>query len=322
MSVGAARRADRRGRCRCVVMCRSSVRAESRAARIGAGGRDRRAPLRDQRRSPAAMSGCEVAVVVEMRHLARAAARARASSGGARAQRRVEVAALRGGQQLDADHVRRRSRPSAAAGARRARPSRRGPPGWPRSGSNRRWPDGRAACSPTTSAAAVTCGIMKPEFSPGFGVRNAGRPRQRRVDQHGDAALGERADLADRQRDHVGGEGHRLGVEIAAGQRLAGRRRRSADCRRRRWPRSPSVVGGLAQHVEHGAHHLRLAAQAVGVLHALVADADARRGWRCRPSARAARRPPRSGRDGGAARGCADRTARRSPWRRRSTARR
>ena len=33
-----------------------------------------------------------------------------------------------------------------------------------------------------------------------------------------------------------------------------------------------SVAGGLAQHVEHGAHHLRLAAQAVGVLHAVVAD--------------------------------------------------
>ena len=27
-----------------------------------------------------------------------------------------------------------------------------------------------------TSDAAVTCGIMKPEFSPGRGVRNAGRP--------------------------------------------------------------------------------------------------------------------------------------------------
>ena len=56
--------------------------------------------------------------------------------------------------------------------------------------------------------------------------------------------------------------------------------------------------GGLAQQVEHGAHHLRLAAQAIGVLHALVADADARRGWRCRPSARAAPRRSRSGRDG------------------------
>ena len=37
-----------------------------------------------------------------------------------------------------------------------------------------------------TSAAAVTWGIMKPELSPGFGVRNAGRPRQHRIDQHGE----------------------------------------------------------------------------------------------------------------------------------------
>ena len=33
-----------------------------------------------------------------------------------------------------------------------------------------------------------------------------------------------------------------------------------------------SVARGLAQQVERGAHHLRLAAQAIGVLHALVAD--------------------------------------------------
>ena len=41
--------------------------------------------------------------------------------------------------------------------------------------------------------------------------REEGRkPRQGRIDQHGDAALGERADLAKRQRDHVGREGDRL----------------------------------------------------------------------------------------------------------------
>ena len=188
------------------------------------------------------MSGCEVAVVVEMRHLARAAASAHASSGGLDRSGAWKSQPCAAASSSMRDDAARRSRPSAAAGARRAPPSRRGPPGWPRSGSNRRWPDRRAACSPTTSAAAVTCGIMKPELRPGLGVRNAGRPRQRRVDQHGDAPLGQRADLADRQRDHVGGEGHRLGVEVAARQGLAGRRRRSADCRRRRWPRSSSVA--------------------------------------------------------------------------------
>ena len=69
-----------------------------------------------------------------------------------------------------------------------------------------------------TSAAAVTCAIMKPELSPGSGVRNAGRPGQSRIHQHGDAPLRQRADLADRQRQHIGREGDRFGVEIAAGQ--------------------------------------------------------------------------------------------------------
>ena len=96
-------------------------------------------------------------------------------------------------------------------------------------------------------------------------------PGQRRIDQHGDAPLGERADLADRQRDHVGGERHRLGVEIAAGQRgivLGKDQRIVGDAVGLGLQR----VGRLAQHVERGAHHLRLAAQAVRVLHALVAD--------------------------------------------------
>ena len=46
-----------------------------------------------------------------------------------------------------------------------------------------------------------------------------------------------------------------------------------------------SVVGRLAQQVERRAHHLRLAAQAIGVLHALVADEVRGADRRCRPSA-------------------------------------
>ena len=111
---------------------------------------------------------------------------------------------------------------------------------------------------------------MKPELRPGFGRQERRQAGQRRIDQHGDAALGERADLADRQRDHVGGEGDRLGVEIAARQRLVGvgeDQRIVGD--------AVGLVGerrrGLAQEIEAGAHHLRLAAQAIGVLHPLVA---------------------------------------------------
>ena len=99
----------------------------------------------------------------------------------------------------------------------------------------------------------------------------------------------------------VGGEGDRLGVEVAAGQRFAGvgeDQRIVGDAvglglQRRR---------GLAQQVEHGAHDLRLAAQAVGILHPLVADQMRGADRASRPSGRAGRRPSRSGRDGGAAR--------------------
>ena len=92
---------------------------------------------------------------------------------------------------------------------------------------------------------------------------------QRRIDQQRDAALRDRADLADGERDLVGGEGHRLGVEIAAGndgvvgqhQRIVGDRI-GLDLER---------AGDRAQEVEAGAIDLRLAADAIGVLHALVA---------------------------------------------------
>ncbi len=60
----------------------------------------------------------------------------------------------------------------------------------------------------------------------------------------------------------------------------------------------PSVVGGLAQQVERGAHHLRLAAQAIGVLHALVVRRMRGADRRCRAISRAAHPRLRSGRDG------------------------
>ena len=115
------------------------------------------------------------------------------------------------------------------------------------------------------------------------------------------SAARQRADLADRHGDHVGREGHRLGVEIAAGDDLARSRRRSAGCRRRRWLRCRASSAAWRRMIERGAHHLRLAAQAIGVLHAIVVGEVRMRGSRCPPSARAARRRPRSGRDGGAA---------------------
>ena len=120
--------------------------------------------------------------------------------------------------------LRRGSRPSAAAAARRARPSTRGPPGWRRSGSNRRWP-GRALLVLGHQRRGRHLRDHEAGIKPGLRRQERRQARQRRVDQHGDAPLRERADLADRQRDHVGREGHRLGVEVAARQHHARRRR-------------------------------------------------------------------------------------------------
>ena len=47
------------------------------------------------------------------------------------------------------------------------------------------------------------------------------QPGKVRVHQQRNAALGQRADLGDREREVVRGEGDRLGVEVAARQYLA-----------------------------------------------------------------------------------------------------
>ena len=159
----------------------------------------------------------------------------------------------------------------AAGAARRAPPSRRDLPGWRGSGSNRRSPAARAACSRSPARPPSPAAIMKPELSPGSGVEERRQAEtERGIDQHRDAPLGDRADLAERQRDHVGGKGHRLGVEIAAGDDLAGlgkHQRIVGDAVRLDRQRAR----GLRASGRGSAHHLRLAAQAIGILHALVA---------------------------------------------------
>ena len=143
---------------------------------------------------------------------------------------------------------------------------------------------------------------------------------QRRIDQQRDAALGDRADLADGDRDLVGGEGDRLRVEIAAGHhRAVGQHQRVVgdgirfDLQR---------AGRHAQQIEAGAIHLRLAADAIRVLHALVAFEMAVADFRPLQAAPAATMPRRSGPDGRAAYGFPDETARTSPSRRQWKARR
>ena len=122
-----------------------------------------------------------------------------------------------------------------------------------------------------TSAAAVTCGIMKPELRPGLGVRNAGRR-----DSAGSTSMAMRRSASEPI------------SQIASAIMSAAKATGSA------WKLPPdsatpssAKISGLSEtplassastpatwrsSVQNGAHHLRLAAQAVGVLHAVVAD--------------------------------------------------
>ena len=127
------------------------------------------------------------------------------------------------------------------------------------------------------SAAAVTCAIMKPELSPASRDQERRQPREGVVGELLDPPLGDGAELGGGERQHVGGERHRLAVEVAARDHLASI---GEDQR---------VVGDgvhLHQHlaldvgeqVAAGAVHLRHAAHAVGVLHPHVAAGGASRG--------------------------------------------
>ena len=119
---------------------------------------------------------------------------------------------------------------------------------------------------------------MKPEFTPPSRTRNGGRPDSVASISKRDAALGQRADFGGGQCEVVGGERDRLGVEVAARQHFAGVRENQRIV-------GDGIgfqqqhVGGVAHLVQTRAHHLRLAAQAVRVLHLVaigVRNVDAR----------------------------------------------
>lgn len=209
----------------------------------------------------------EVAVFFQRRHL-RTQRGAHGFQRGTGAQRRMEVAALRRGQQFDADHVGRvlghLHQPACAVrghrhmvflvGRGRDRVNAGGV------GALLVFRDQRGSSHLRNHETGIQTGTWGQE---------GGQAGQRRIDQHRQAALADRTDLAHRHRQHVGGEGHRLGVEVAAGQRFAGIGEHQRivghavgfDFQRGR---------GLAQDIQRRAHHLRLAAQAVRVLHAHV----------------------------------------------------
>ena len=82
------------------------------------------------------------------------------------------------------------------------------------------------------------------------------------------------ADLADGERGHVGGETHGFSVEIAARQGLVGLVSLAGEDQRIVRDAIGLIgqgEGGLAEDVEGRAHHLGLAAQAIGILHPGIA---------------------------------------------------
>ena len=86
------------------------------------------------------------------------------------------------------------------------------------------------------------------------------------VDQQRHAAFGQRADFGNGQGQVIGGKGHRFGVEIAAGQDVVVVAEYQRIVRNRVGFHFQHA-GGVADLGQAGTHHLRLAAQAVRVLH-------------------------------------------------------
>ena len=109
----------------------------------------------------------------------------------------------------------------------------------------------------------------EPGVETGLRCQERWQAGQSRIDQKRDPSFGQRADLANRERDHVGGEGDRLAMKIAARQRFV-RFRENERIVRDGVGLGGERRGGLAQEIKAGAHNLRLAAQAVGILDAFI----------------------------------------------------
>ena len=284
--------------------------------------RPRRAPRRlaRARRAPrsrrTATRSCAVG-----RDARRARARAPPRAAGDERERPAELERLAGGEQLDRQDAPTCSRRRAPPCGPRSRPSRRGPPCWRRSGSSRRSPGARAVLFSDARAAAVTCAIMRPDWSPPSRARKAGRPesagftsRSMRRSLMAPSSATAIASTSAAMR-------HRLAVEVAARRAARPSRRTPSGCRWRRSSRPRACAERSARASRDGAVHLRHAAQAVGVLHlAAVAVRLAQRAAREEPRAGCA--PTRPGPGAAARRGCAGRRRRRCPGARRGSGRR
>ncbi len=155
----------------------------------------------------------------------------------------------------------------------------------------RRWPDARASCS------RGQCGRghvrdHEARVDAGSRTRNGGSPDSVASISSAMRRSDSAPTSADRQRQRVGGEGHRLGVEVAAGEHFA-----SSEPRRPREHQRivgdtalasiSSVTAPPADQVEAGAHDLWLATQdCTGPARGRRPRPDARHGSRCRRAVR------------------------------------
>ena len=133
-------------------------------------------------------------------------------------------------------------------------------------------------------AAAVTCAIMKPEWSPLCAREERRQVAQRGVHQAVAAPLADGGELRGRQAHDVGRDRHRRAVEVAARDDVArvGEHHRVVG---RRVGLDRDGPAGERDRVARRAVHLRRAAQRVGVLHlaaVLVRLVDAAAGERAR----------------------------------------
>ena len=201
-----------------------------------------------------------------------------------RRQRPAQVDALRGGEQLDRD-----DRRGVARHRRQARA--------PRTVAMLTWSSWFAEVGSESTLTRVRERLVLGRERRGGDLRDhearvdaavldqeRRQARQVRVDQQRDAPLGERADLGDREREVVGGEGHRLGVEVAAREHVARCRRTRAGCRTRRWLRSAARRGVRA--AGRGTRPSPAAGSAGSTGPARGGSRRARRGSRCRRAAR------------------------------------
>ncbi len=123
------------------------------------------------------------------------------------------------------------------------------------------------------SAAAVTCKIMKPEFSPASANQKRRQLAGLRIGHLLDAPLGNSAQRGERDGHLIGGHRQRLAVKIAAADHFA--RTGAGISKDERIVRGAvefdrECRANLRERVAHRSVNLRRAAQAVRVLHARV----------------------------------------------------